>query len=340
MSLSPTGRTRLDWVDYAKGICIFFVVMLHVNDLVENHVHAVGWLDYVVQFARPFRMPDFFLIAGLFLPRVIERPWRHFVDSKILHFYYFYLLWMTTEFVLLDTRHILADGGGPAQLVRAYGAQLVNPSGSLWFIHILPVFFVVTRVTRNVPQWLVWAVAAALQMLQPHTGWVVVDQFAARYVYFYSGYALAGSVLSGAAWAGLHPAVSRGYLAAWAVLNAACVSAGWAALPGVSLALGYAGAMAIVVLAVQLSALRGTVALRFMGQHSLAIYLADYLVSVVVIRVFLPVLPDIGSVALISSVTTIALALMLWRTALRTPLRFLYVRPVLLRIPVRDTRAR
>ena len=28
-----------------------------------------GWLQHVADFARPFRMPDFFLISGLFLAR-------------------------------------------------------------------------------------------------------------------------------------------------------------------------------------------------------------------------------------------------------------------------------
>ena len=44
-------------------------------------------------------MPDFFLISGLFLASRIDRPWRDYLDSKVLHFAYFYVLWMTIQAV-------------------------------------------------------------------------------------------------------------------------------------------------------------------------------------------------------------------------------------------------
>lgn len=61
-------RGRVDWVDYAKGFCIIFVVMMHSTLGVEAVVGHQGWLHMVVAFALPFRVPDFFLISGSFLP--------------------------------------------------------------------------------------------------------------------------------------------------------------------------------------------------------------------------------------------------------------------------------
>src|SRR5436305_5597914 len=87
MSASPSER--VDWVDYAKGFCIVMVVMMHSTLGVEAAVGQDGWMHYVVAFARPFRMPDFFLISGLFLARVIDRDWRTYVDRKVVHFAYF-----------------------------------------------------------------------------------------------------------------------------------------------------------------------------------------------------------------------------------------------------------
>ena len=43
-------------------------------------------------------MPDFFLISGLFLARVIDRDWRDYLDRKVAHFAYFYVLWVTIQF--------------------------------------------------------------------------------------------------------------------------------------------------------------------------------------------------------------------------------------------------
>jgi uncharacterized membrane protein YcfT len=83
---------RVDWVDYAEGFCIVFVVMMHSTLGVGAATGQTGWLHHVVAFALPFRMPDFFMISGLFLALVIDRDWRTYLDRKVVHFAYFYLL--------------------------------------------------------------------------------------------------------------------------------------------------------------------------------------------------------------------------------------------------------
>lgn len=40
-------------------------------------------------------MPDFFLVSGVLLTLAIRRDWRTFLDRKVLHFGYFYVLWLT-----------------------------------------------------------------------------------------------------------------------------------------------------------------------------------------------------------------------------------------------------
>lgn len=95
--LSPVSE-RIDWVDYAKGICIVMVVMMHSTLGVEAAAGKQGFMHLFVEFAKPFRMPDFFLISGLFLARVIGRDWRTYLDRKVVHFAYFYVLWVTIQF--------------------------------------------------------------------------------------------------------------------------------------------------------------------------------------------------------------------------------------------------
>ena len=89
---------RIDWVDYAKGICIVMVVMMHSVLGVEAAAGQTGFMHAFVAFAKPFRMPDFFLISGLFLAVVIDRDWRTYLDRKVVHFAYFYVLWVTIQF--------------------------------------------------------------------------------------------------------------------------------------------------------------------------------------------------------------------------------------------------
>lgn len=95
---APARPDRVDWVDYAKGICIVMVVMMHSVLGVEAAAGQTGFMHLVVMFAKPFRMPDFFLISGLFLSVVIDREWRTYLDRKVVHFAYFYVLWVTIQF--------------------------------------------------------------------------------------------------------------------------------------------------------------------------------------------------------------------------------------------------
>ena len=49
------------------------VVMMHSTLGVQEATGKPSWIGALVAFAKPFRMPDFFLISGLFLARVIDR---------------------------------------------------------------------------------------------------------------------------------------------------------------------------------------------------------------------------------------------------------------------------
>ncbi|HWU88591.1 MAG TPA: acyltransferase family protein [Kofleriaceae bacterium] len=330
--IAQPPKGRVEWVDYAKGICIFFVVMLHVNDVVQERAGRAGWLEEVVTFARPFRMPDFFLIAGLFLANAMRRPWRRYLDAKVVHFFYFYGLWMTLQFAVFNLQYLVRHDASALEIALAYLRRWIDPVGPLWFIHMLPVFFLVTRLTRRVPPWWIWLGAAALHSLQLRTGSKVMDELGSRYVYFYSGYVLAPYVFRIASWAHARVWATLGYLACWGIVNALVVMAGWAALPFVSLALGYVGALAVILAAVMLSRLSWTEPLRYLGQSSIVVYLGDFWVALIVVRALEPVIPDLGACALISTLLTVIGTIVMWRVALRTPARFMYERPRRLRL--------
>src|SRR3569833_1105329 len=154
---------RVDWVDYAKGFCIVFVVMMHSTLGVEAVAGQEGWMHHVVAFAKPFRMPDFFLISGLFLARVIDRDWRTYLDRKVVHFAYFYVLWVTVQFAFKAPS--LAADSGWGHVGVLYLESFIEPFGTLWFFYLLPVFFVVTKILRRLPAAAIWTAAAALEML-------------------------------------------------------------------------------------------------------------------------------------------------------------------------------
>ncbi|HEY0849866.1 MAG TPA: acyltransferase family protein [Bradyrhizobium sp.] len=321
------GRHRVDWVDYAKGICIVMVVMMHSVLGVELAAGKTGFMHALVAFAKPFRMPDFFLISGLFLKLVIDRDWRTYLDRKVVHFAYFYVLWVTIQFGFKAPA--FAAESNWAHVGYLYLESFVEPFGTLWFIYLLPIFFVVTKLTRRVAPLAIFAVAALLESMHVSTGWTVIDEFCARFVYFFAGYWLAAYVFALSDRARGRPMLAIAGLVLWALINGALVEYGVSERPVISLALGLAGAFAIIVTGTLLA--RGGLLdfLRYCGEHSIVIYLAFFLPMAATRTILLKtgVISDIGTVSLIVTVAGVAGAILIWRVALAVRADFLFERP-------------
>src|SRR5229473_20445 len=253
MHASAAGQ-RVDWVDYAKGFCIVFVVMMHSTLGVENVAGQDGWLHPVVAFAKPFRMPDFFMISGLFLARVVDRDWRTYLDRKVVHFVYFYLLWTAVQFAV--KAQFFVHEHGPLSTIWLYVESFWEPFGTLWFIYLLPIFFVVVKLARQlrVPPLLVWVAGAALEIAHVHTGSTVIDEFASRFVYFYSGYLFAPRIFALARSAAEQPESALAGLTTWVLIKT-----GWitdvGTISAIVTAVGIVGSLALFW-AVRTTALR------------------------------------------------------------------------------------
>lgn len=327
------GRTmtsndaRIAWIDYAKGICIVAVVGLYATIYVEGLAGAQGWMSYWVEFARPFRMPDFFLISGLFLARTIDRPWRTYLDKKVIHFVFFFALWTTIYFVAA------ALGGeleGDRPLWAEYLWWYADPFHMLWFIAMLPVYFLAARLLRPIPWPIVLVAAALLQMWHPETGFRQIDRFGERFVYFYAGYCLAPAFFSIASWAKDHAAIAVFILAGWAIVNGWFVVMEFADAPGIGLALGFVGSMAVISAGSLLSGSRMMDWLRYLGEHSIVVFLSFFVFMVVAARglASLELIGDVGSATLLVTALSIAGSVALyWVTRRFSMTRFLFERP-------------
>jgi uncharacterized membrane protein YcfT len=337
----PAGAAadgRVAWVDYAKGFCIVFVVMMHSTLGVENAAGQEGWLHTVVAFAKPFRMPDFFLISGLFLARVIDRDWRTFLDRKIVHFAYFYLLW--TAIQLAFKAPLFVHEHGALRTLWLYVESFWEPFSTLWFIYLLPIFFVVTKLAHNLrlPPPMIWLVAAALEIAPIATGYTVIDEFASRYVYFFTGYIVAPYIFALAKSVAAQPETALAGLMTWGLINGFLVFNGLAHLPFVSLALGLAGAAAVVSVSVLLAKTDIAKPLRYCGRNSIVIYLAFFLPMAATRTIFLKTgwITDIGTVSAIVTLIGV-IGSLAWFWAVRwTFLRFLFERPHRFRIAARN----
>ena len=339
-------NTRFDWVDTAKGISIILVVMMYSVFNVGQDAEGVGLLHYVIGFATPFRMPEFFLISGLFLDQVLSRSWRAYADRRVVHYLYFYALWAVIHIVLKVGLMSGAPGEAASDLLWA----LFEPYGVLWFIYLLAAFSATVKLFHDLkaPRWAVWAFGAAFQMAHIHTGSYLIDQFAAYFVYFYSGYVFAPKIFALVAWATSHARLALLGLAIYAVVNALLVFSpgfailpnevelGWAGLPGVRLTLAIAGSLALCVTAGLITGHRETKWLRWMGEHSIVIYLV-FVLPMSFARVALGKIGLIHDVTLSSALVmlvAIGTSILVYRAVQWTGRgKFLFERPAWAHIP-------
>src|SRR5262249_47442401 len=146
------------------------------------------------------------------------------------------------------------------------------------------------------------------------THWTVIDEFASRFVYFYTGYILAGRIFQLAEAAQARPWLAGAALLGWALFNGVFVAYGLDGQPVVSLALGLIGAAAVVTVSALMakSALFGP--LRYLGRNSIVVYLAFFLGMAASRSVLLKtgLIPDLGAVALIVTACGIGVAVALF----------------------------
>ncbi len=320
-----TNTNREAWVDIAKGLSIILVVMMYSAYNTGEYTGEVGYLHYVIGFATPFRMPEFFLISGLFLSKVIDRPWRLYADRRVVHYFYFYGLWAAIMIAL----KVGIFSRSPAAMTHDMAVAVVQPYGVLWFIYMLGVVSVVVKLCRQfrIPHWVVVPLAAALQMAQIESASYIVQQFAAYFIFFYAGYLFAPHVFRAVCWAQTHPWQALGALAAWAVVNGLLVFSpgyevlpmgmqmGYAAFPPLHLALALTGALALCVSSALLAKVRAMDWLRWLGEHSLVIYLA-FTVPMSIVRgvaLWSGLITDTGALStLVLVLSTAAPAVMFW----------------------------
>ena len=329
--LKREAPNRFAWVDIAKGLCIVAVVCLYARNDLMRIFQGAGWLEPWSAFARPFRMPDFFLLSGLFLSAVIARPWRSYLDTKVLHYAYFLALWVSILYVydvfVLDS--VPQAASDPVKFVKLWVWSFIYPDYMLWFIQTLPVFFIVTRLLRAVPKALLWTVAAVAMALPFKAGIAPVDNFVAYYVFFLTGHFCAEAIFRFADWARANRRPTLALFGAWCVVNQWAVSAGLAAQPGLDLAFGLLGISAVIGLCAVLAELRSFAWLAHAGANSIVVYLGFFIPLTLFVRFAWAGQWAIGihSLALLAVMVGVATPLLLFHASRNTALRYLFARP-------------
>ena len=328
---SAVSKPRIDWIDAAKGLTIILVVMEHTTFGVQNAIgHLPPLFGAIAEFAKPFRMPLFFLVAGLFAWKALYGDLRKFVDGKIVHFAYFYVLWSVIQIgIKIAVPH---DGGWQVTYVDLLMIP-IQPFAVLWFIYSLAMFFAAMRLLRSARPAFVFFFAIALYFMRLDTGWMLIDEFAWRFVWFVAGVYGAKQVFEIADWARAYPARGIALAAALLASVGTVVFSHLIDIRGLELLMGFAGAGAAVML-VSIAASKGMASsLAFVGKHSLYIFLSFFLPMAATRMAMVKLGFENGDLITLVAVTVAVISPIIgFRLIEKTPLNFLYIRPDMFRL--------
>ncbi|WP_337060037.1 acyltransferase family protein [Kineococcus sp. G2] len=294
MNEPAPATSRQEWADAAKGASVALVVLGHVTwfhylPVVERAwpgASGAQWLwSMFNEVLRPLRMPLFFVVAGFFAVRALQRPWSLVLRPRVGTYAYLHVVWL-----LLWTLTALAVGALAGGGLEAGGLGLVvptDPAGWLtaglaggvgpWFLYALALYFAIGKLTARLPRAVVVAAAAALA-LASFAAWLPTPVWSEPVlrngVWYFLGSACAGRLRELAA----RPRPLRAAAAATGLLGAGVLL--WRLDPGVvgqalaELPLRLLAVIAGVLLAVQLTASLPRLAAPWvrLGRRTLPVY--------------------------------------------------------------------
>ena len=189
----PLMRDRLHWVDYAKGIGIFLVVVGHVlRGLVNSSILQPSTLQsFVDRWIYGFHMPLFFFISGLFVQRSLSKPFKDFLLDKLYVIAYPYFLWSLIQMAIqaLASRYTTTNHISLANIWQI----IYQPYQQFWFFYtlfaILIVYGILHKLKLSPIFFLIFAVLLyCLHGLNVNFGsWGVLYLFRRHAIYFALG---------------------------------------------------------------------------------------------------------------------------------------------------------
>lgn len=328
--LKKTGD-RETWIDSVKGLTIIMVVFHHVFSGIKT---SIGFSDLVVgiyDLSSPIRMPLFFLVAGFFARKAIHGPYVQFVNGKVIHFAYFYILWSG---ISIFTRASLSSFTNNDVLFSDFFTILWHPTFTLWFLYSLLLAFVLARLMRNLPViiQLCLALIAAVYVIHyiPSGELILVKRTLRLLPFFLFGVYYSESIR---AW------VSRSHLKQTTILGAGftllAVIAFFYGSPDQAIYFFPMAALAIATVMCFIFFIRSSKiasGLSYVGERSLYIYLMHFLPAagfrVVLLKLGVDVHPLL--LALICTAASVASCILVYEIFKNIyPIKYLFKRPSL-----------
>lgn len=138
---------KLRWIDIAKGLAIFLVVLGHARSKVfiemDGPSAVIDIWSGIGGVLPVIRMPLFFAISGILAAKAVTRPWHVVVRPRVLNIYWVYAIWLlvgTLVFRFFDS----FDTSIPRSPERFVSELLIGTS-YLWYLYALIAYFVLIK---------------------------------------------------------------------------------------------------------------------------------------------------------------------------------------------------
>lgn len=273
------ARTRVEWVDAAKGIAILLVALAHsVQWTTLTHLAPDRWNTINLLFIV-FRMPLFFLASGLFASSILDRSWRELWRTRLSLLVWALLVWTVVRFgyFLIAPNPAGFDETDLVDLLLAP----VRPSNGLWFLYALALFFVAMKLMRDRVDWRLQLVgAAALSMwffARADTGNIAWNGIYRYFVFFLLGCLFRDAIVRFVERRGLGTGILFGV--AFVGLAGVLLTVD-ARIPLITGALTFVSVLAIgagLLVARFLTRFRGMAWLAYVGRNTLPVYVLHIL---------------------------------------------------------------
>ncbi|OUC14676.1 MAG: hypothetical protein B0A82_10085 [Alkalinema sp. CACIAM 70d] len=191
---SRSQATRVEWVDYAKGIGIILVVYGHVVSGLSNAgvtQTLLPGLKYVIEHSvagiYSFHMAIFFFIAGLFVnfdkfQNIIQQ--KTFYWKKIVNLMYPYIVW-TVIFSITLALMAPYTNKGQFNIFEIPYKSVLNPELHLWFLYALCISHILfATLKQHFRSRVVLLISLILAIFAPWLQWGILFPVFNLFLYF------------------------------------------------------------------------------------------------------------------------------------------------------------
>lgn len=170
-NLSLLKKSRLEWVDYLKGIALLMVVYRHVllgiersSITIPEEMMTANMIFY------SFRMPLFFILSGMFISASIaKRSFKQLAGIKFENFLYPYFIWV---FIQITLQIVMGGSTNSDRGLKDYGFIFYQPRAldQFWYLPALfntTVIYLVVKTKLKANTWMQIVLGLTLYFLSP-----------------------------------------------------------------------------------------------------------------------------------------------------------------------------